>query len=185
MSLDRLIALGTLAERCARDLEEPVGRYTALVRKTLAGQGTIYFAGNGGSAAHAQHIATEYVVRYLPVARHAARALALSTDTSLITAAGNDLGFDAIFARQIEAHGKPGDLLVAISTSGNSANLVRAAEAAKAYEVAVVGLLGGDGGRLKSLCDVAIVVPSGDTALVQEIHLAIDHHVCSVVEPTL
>ena len=185
MSLDRLIALGTLATRCADELEEPVARYTALVRKTLANQGTIYFAGNGGSAAHAQHMATEYVVRYQPVARHAARALALSTDSSLLTAAANDLGFETIFARQVEAHGRPGDLLVLISTSGNSANLVRAAEAARAYELSIVGLLGGSGGRLKDLVDVAIVVPSGDTALVQEIQMAVDHHVCSVVEPTL
>lgn len=185
MSIDRLVALARLAERCAVDLDAPVARYVALVGKTLSAQGTVFFAGNGGSAAHAQHLATEYVVRYQPVARHAARALALSTDTSLITAAANDLGFESIFARQIEAHARPGDLLVAISTSGNSANIMRAVEAARAYEVATVGLLGGDGGRLKGMVDVAIVVPSGDTALVQEVHLAIDHYVCSVIEPSL
>jgi D-sedoheptulose 7-phosphate isomerase len=165
VSLDRLIALARLLERCATDLEGPVVQYCARVEETLKAGGTLFFAGNGGSAAHAQHIATEYVVRYQPVARHAARAIALSTDTSLITAAGNDLGFDRIFARQIEAHGRAGDLLIAIS--------------------GVVGLLGGDGGKLRGMCDIAIVVPSGDTALVQEVHLAIDHHVCSVVEPTL
>ena len=183
--IDRLAALGRLAERCARDLEEPVAAYTRLASATLKSGGTLFFAGNGGSAAHAQHIATEYVVRYQPVARKAARALALSTDSSLLTAAANDLGFDAVFARQIEAHGRAGDLLVAISTSGNSANVVRAVEAAKAYEMATVGLLGGDGGRLKGLVDVAIIVPTQDTAMVQEIHLAIDHHVCSLIEPSL
>ena len=185
MSLDRLIALARLTERCAVELEAPVQQYTALAQRTLAAGGTIFFAGNGGSAAHAQHVATEYVVRYQPVARHAGRALALSTDTSLITAAANDLGFESIFARQIEAHGRAGDLFVAISTSGNSQNLIRAAQAARAYELAIVGLLGGDGGKLKGMVDIAIIVPSGDTALVQEVHLAIDHHVCSVVEPTL
>ena len=185
MSLDRLIALARLAERGATELDEPVGRYVALVQQTLKAGGTLFFAGNGGSAAHAQHIATEYVVRYQPVARHAARAMALSTDSSLLTAAANDLGFESVFARQVEAHGRPGDLLVGISTSGNSVNVVRAVEAAKAYEMRTVGLLGGDGGRLKALVDVAIVVPTGDTALVQELHLAIDHHVCSVIEPTL
>jgi D-sedoheptulose 7-phosphate isomerase len=182
MSLDHLIALAALAERCAMDLEPDVGRYLALVRRTLKGGGTLFFAGNGGSAAHAQHVATEYVVRYLPVSRPAARALALSTDTSLLTAAGNDLGFETIFARQIEAHGRPGDLLVVISTSGGSPNCLRAAEAARAKGLATVGLLGRDGGKLKSLVDVAIVVPSHDTALVQEVQLAIDHHVCSVIE---
>ena len=183
--IDRLVALGRLAERCARDLEEPVAAYTRLASQALAKGGTIYFAGNGGSAAHAQHMATEYVVRYLPVARKAARAIALSTDSSLLTAAANDLGFESVFARQIEAHGRAGDLLVAISTSGNSANIIRAVQAAKAYEMATVGLLGGDGGRLKGMVDVAIVVPTADTAMVQEIHLAIDHHVCSLIEPTL
>lgn len=185
MSLDRLIALARMCERCADELEDPVRRYLALVQETLGAGGTLFFAGNGGSAAHAQHVATEYVVRYQPVSRHAARAIALSTDTSLITAAANDLGFEQIFARQIEAHGRAGDMLVVISTTGNSVNLVRAVEAARAYELRVVGLLGNGGGRLRDIVDVAIIVPSGDTALVQEVQLAIDHYVCSVVEPTL
>ena len=184
MSLEHLVALATLAERCATDLAPDVERYIALVRRTLKGGGTLFFAGNGGSAAHAQHVATEYVVRYAK-GRRAARALALSTDTSLLTAAGNDLGFDAVFARQIEAHGRPGDLLVVVSTSGDSANCLRAVEAARALSLATVGLLGKSGGRLKALVDVAVVVPSDDTALVQEVQLAIDHHVCSVIEGEL
>jgi len=185
MSLNHLVDLAALAARCATDLEADVERYTALVRRTLKSGGTLFFAGNGGSAAHAQHMATEYVVRYGPVTRPAARAIALSTDTSLITAAGNDLGFDTIFARQIEAHGRAGDLLVLISTSGSSANCLRAAEAAKARGVATVGMLGRDGGRLRGLVDVAIVVPTEDTAVAQEIQLAIDHHVCSIIEREL
>ena len=185
MSLDHLAALAKLAERCAGELEAATRRYADLVKKTLANGGTLFFAGNGGSAAHAQHVATEYVVRYSPKARRAARAIALSTDTSLITAAGNDLGFETVFARQVEAHGRKGDLLVVISTSGGSANLLRAVEAAKQNGLTTVGLLGKDGGKLKGLVDVAIVVPSEDTALIQEIQLAIDHHVCSVIEPGL
>ncbi len=185
MSIDRLVALARLAERCAVELEAPLERYLALVQRTLQGGGTVFFAGNGGSAAHAQHMATEYVVRYQPIARRAARAIALSTDVSLITAAANDLGFEMVYARQIEALARPGDLLVLVSTSGNSANLIRAAHAARSYEVGIVGLLGGDGGRLRELVDVAIVIPSGDAAMVQEVQLAVDHYVCSVIEPTL
>ena len=185
MSLTHLGDLAKLAQRCAAELAEPVDRYVSLVRRTLKEGGTLFFAGNGGSAAHAQHVATEYVVRYRPGARKAARAIALSTDSSLITAAGNDLGFETVFARQVEAHGRRGDLLIVISTSGNSANLVQAVKAARAASMTTVGLLGKDGGTLKGLVDVAVVVPSDDTALVQEVQLAIDHHVCSVIEPEL
>ncbi len=185
MSLAHVRDLARLAERCATELDGPVGRYVDLVRGTISGGGTLYFAGNGGSAAHAQHMATEYVVRYQPVRRRAVSALALSTDSSLITAGANDLGFDEVFARQIEAHGRRGDLLVLISTSGNSANQVRAAEVARSKGVRTVGLLSRDGGRLAPLVDVAIIVPTDDMALAQELQLAIDHHVCSVIEPEL
>ena len=185
MKLDHLEALAVLAGKSAADLAEPVSRYAALLRDTLAAGRTVFFAGNGGSAAHAQHIATEYVVRYRPVKRKAAPALALSTDSSLVTAAGNDFGFEQIFARQIEAHGRRGDLLVLVSTSGKSPNLLAAAKAAKAAGVRVVGLLAAGGGPLKALCDVAVVVRTDDSALAQEIQLAIDHYVCSQVEPGL
>ncbi len=185
MSLAHLADLGALSARCATELAGPVERYAALVRDTLKAGRTVFFAGNGGSAAHAQHIATEYVVRYEAVKRRAAAALALSTDSSLLTAAGNDLGFERIFARQIEAHGRAGDLLVLISTSGNSPDLLRAAEAARAAGVATVGLLAAGGGKLAPLVDLAIVVPTSNAAHAQEIQLAIDHHVCSRVEPGL
>ena len=185
MSLDHLAALASLAARAATDLEPDVERYIALVRRTLRSGGTLFFAGNGGSAAHAQHVATEYVVRYGAVSRPAARAMALSTDSSLITAAANDLGFATVFSRQVEALGRSGDLLVLISTSGDSANCLRAAEAARTRGLATVGLLGADGGRLKGLVDVAIVVSTDDTALAQEVQLAIDHHVCAVIEGEL
>jgi D-sedoheptulose 7-phosphate isomerase len=185
MSLGHLAELGELAARCADQLAAPVARYTDLVRRTLAGGGKLLFAGNGGSAAHAQHVATEYVVRYAPVARRAVSAFALSTDSSLLTAAGNDLGFERVFARQVEAHARAGDLLVVISTSGNSPNLLRAVEAARAAGAATVALLARGGGALAAAVDLAIVVPTDDVALAQEIQLAIDHHVCSVVEQEL
>ncbi len=185
MSLGHLEGLSRLAARCATDLEPAVAQYVELVRHAIREGGTVFFAGNGGSAAHAQHMATEYVVRYRPVARRAVAALALSTDSSLLTAAANDLGFDAIFARQIEAHGSAGDLLVLISTSGNSANLLRAAEAARARGVVTVGLLAKDGGKLRAQVDLAIVVPTDDAAHAQEIQFAIDHHVCAVIEGEL
>jgi D-sedoheptulose 7-phosphate isomerase len=185
VSLAHLVSLSRLAERCAAELETVVAQYVELVRHTVREGGTVFFAGNGGSAAHAQHMATEYVVRYRPVARRAVSAVALSTDSSLLTAAANDLGFDAVFARQVEAHGQAGDLLVLVSTSGNSANLLRAAEAARAKGMVTVGLLAKDGGALKALVDLAVVVPTDDAAHAQEIQFAIDHHVCSVIEREL
>ena len=185
MKLDHLEALSALAGRVAADLAGPVGRYVTAVKDTLAAGRTVFWAGNGGSAAHAQHIATEYVVRYRPVRRKAAPALALSTDSSLLTAGANDLGFEQVFARQIEAHGRKGDLLVLVSTSGKSPNLLAAARAAQAAGVRVAGLLAAGGGPLAPLCDLAVVVPTDDAALAQEIQLAIDHYVCSQVEPGL
>ena len=185
MSLGHFESLGKLAARCATELEAPLQRYVELVRRTVQGGGTLLFAGNGGSAAHAQHMATEYVVRYQPVQRRPVSAVALSTDSSLLTAAANDLGFEQVFARQVEAQARRADLLVLISTSGGSPNLLRAAEAAKRKGVTTVALLAKDGGKLRGMVDLAIVVPTDDTAHAQEIQLAIDHYVCSVIEPEL
>lgn len=140
--------------------------------------------GNGGSAADAQHLATEYVVRYQS-SRPALRAVALTTDSSLLTACANDLGFDEVFARQVEALARAGDVLSLHSTSGESPNVIRAAQAAKARGVTVIALLGKAGGPLKELADVALVVPSDDTARIQELHLAIEHVVCEMVEERL
>ncbi len=150
----------------------------------LAGGGTLAFAGNGGSAADAQHVATEYVVRFRR-ARRPFRAISLAVDTSLLTAAGNDLGFEEVFARQVEALLGPGDLLVLHSTSGNSANLLRAAATARARHTPVVALLGNDGGRLKDLADDCLVVPASDTSRIQELHLAIEHVIVGLVEQEL
>jgi D-sedoheptulose 7-phosphate isomerase len=185
VSLRHLLDLSDLARQSAAALDDAVSRYADMVRATIAGGGTVFIAGNGGSAAHAQHIATEYVVRYKPIKRRAISVIALSTDSSLLTAGANDLGFDYVFARQVEAHGKNGDLLVLVSTSGNSANLLRAAEAAKSRGLSTVGLLAAGGGPLGKMVDLAIVVPTADAALAQEIQLAIDHHVCALIEASL
>lgn len=184
MSIQHLAGLARVAEQAATALESPVATYAAWVKETLGKGGTVVFAGNGGSAAHAQHMATEYVVRYRKN-RAAGRAVALTTDTSLLTAAANDLGFELVFARQVEALLRDGDLLVLVSTSGNSPNLVHAAEAARRVKARTVALLGGNGGQLKAAVDLAIIVPSTDTAHIQEIQLAVDHHVCGLVEEGL
>ena len=137
-AVTRLHEVAQLAEKSAETLAEQIADAAALVRNVLAHGGTLFFCGNGGSAADAQHIATEYVVRYMKN-RRALPAIALTTDTSLLTAAGNDLGFDQVFARQVEALVRDGDLLVVHSTSGTSPNVVRAAEAARAKGVCEAG----------------------------------------------
>jgi D-sedoheptulose 7-phosphate isomerase len=150
----------------------------------LRAGGTLFFCGNGGSAADAQHIATEYVVRYSVVRRPLA-ALALTTDSSLLTAAANDLGFEQVFARQVETLCRPGDLLVLHSTSGESPNLLAAARAARERSVTTVALLGRAGGALAPLVDQAIVVPSDDSGRIQVIHLALEHLIVELVEAEL
>jgi D-sedoheptulose 7-phosphate isomerase len=156
------------------------GRYA----ETLRAGGTIFFCGNGGSAADAQHIATEYVVRYT-ASRKPLAALALTTDSSLLTAAANDLGFERVFARQVEALCRPKDLLVLHSTSGESPNLLAAVRAARERSVATVGFLGRGGGPLAGQVDEAIVVPSDDTGRIQVIHLALEHLIVELVEEEL
>ena len=155
-----------------------------LTQATLQAGGRLFFCGNGGSAADAQHLAAEYVVRFTRN-RPALPAIALTTDTSVLTAGGNDLGFDAIFARQLEAVAREGDLLFLHSTSGESENLIRAAEAGRRLGVTTVAFLAKGGGRLRSLVDRALVVPTDSTARAQEIHLALGHAVCQVVEEGL
>jgi D-sedoheptulose 7-phosphate isomerase len=155
-------------------------RYT----ETLERGGTLLFAGNGGSAADAQHLATEYVVRFRARRRPLA-ALALTTDSSLLTAASNDLGFEQVFARQLEAIGRAGDLLSLHSTSGDSPNLLAAARSARARGITVVAFLGRGGGALRPLADEAIVVPSDTVSRIQEMHLALEHLIVEVVEENL
>ncbi|PKL78845.1 MAG: phosphoheptose isomerase [Ignavibacteriae bacterium HGW-Ignavibacteriae-4] len=143
----------------------------------------IMLCGNGGSAADSQHIAAELVVRLRSeVNRPAIPAMALTVDTSILTAGGNDLGFDNIFARGVEAFGQKGDALIAISTSGNSENVLRAVDMAKKKGVIAIGLLGNEGGKLKSECDDFVVVPSNVTARIQECHILIGHIWCRIIE---
>ena len=168
------------ADESARDLEGALD----LVRETVRAGGTLFFCGNGGSAADAQHLATEYVVRYMKQ-RRAYPAVALTTDTSLLTAAGNDLGFEEIFARQVDALAKPGDLLIIHSTSGNSPNVLRAAEAARAKRVKVLSFAARDGGRLRGLSDHTVIVPTDRTDRAQEIHLCMEHAICEAIEREL
>ena len=181
---ESLDGLATLASRVAAEQADAIAAIADRYETTLRAGGTLFFAGNGGSAADAQHVATEYVVRY-QTTRPAMRAIALTTDTSLLTACANDMGFDEVFARQVEALAKPGDLLVLHSTSGESPNVIRAAQSAKARGVGVVALLGKTGGHLKELADVALVVPADDAARIQELHLAIEHVICDLVEDRL
>ncbi|MEP7381462.1 MAG: SIS domain-containing protein [Gemmatimonadota bacterium] len=181
---DRLRDLAALATRTAELLAPAIGQAALLVRRTLDGGGTLFFCGNGGSAADAQHMATEYVVRYM-LNRRALPAIALTTDTSILTAAGNDFGFDEIFARQVEALARPGDLLIIHSTSGNSPNVLRAADAARAKGVPVLSLSARDGGALRERSDLALVIPTDRTDRAQEIHLCVQHLICEVVEAAL
>lgn len=153
------------------------------VARSLTTSGKLMLCGNGGSAADAQHLAGEFVNRLTKqFPRPPMAALALTTDTSCLTAVGNDFGFEQVFERQVLALGRAGDTLLAISTSGQSENLVRAVKSAAEMRIETIGLLGQNGGRLSSLVDIAIVVPSDDVQHIQEAHLTIGHILCDLVE---
>jgi D-sedoheptulose 7-phosphate isomerase len=179
-----LSELAALASAVARELGPQLARAHEMVRETVSRRGKLLFCGNGGSAADAQHLATEYVVRYMRN-RAAYPAIALTTDTSLLTAAGNDFGFDSIFARQVEALAGPGDLLIIHSTSGESPNVLRAAEAARAKGIRVLAFSARDGGALRALADHSVVIPTQRTDRAQELHLCIEHLICDLVEREL
>ena len=176
-----LRALAEAASRAADSLGPQIADAGRMARDTILGGGTIYFCGNGGSAADAQHIATEYVVRY-GRNRRALRAIALTTDSSILTATGNDFSFDEVFSRQIEALGRPGDLLMIHTTSGNSPNCLRAAEVARKSGVRTVCLTARDGGQIREMVDVCIIVPTDRTDRAQELHLNIQHAICEMVD---
>ncbi len=165
-------------------LSATVHRAASLCSDTLRAGGKLMFCGNGGSAADSQHLAAELTGRFVKDRRPLA-AIALSTDSSALTCIANDYSFDEVFARQLQGLGRAGDLLVGISTSGNSRNVIRAVEEARAMGMQVVGLLGRDGGALADLCDVAIVVPSQVTARIQEAHILIGHTLCGLIEQQL
>ena len=167
-----------------RSLDNDVVAAGSLASTTLLNGGKILFCGNGGSAADSQHLAAELTGRFVNDRRPLA-AIALSTDTSALTCIGNDYSFDEIFARQVAALGRTGDLLIGISTSGNSRNVIRAVEDAKEIGIKTIGFLGRDGGQLKNLCDYNIVVPSDVTARIQECHILIGHTLCGLIEQEL
>ena len=151
------------------------------MQNTIHKGGKILICGNGGSAADSQHIAAEIVGRFKKE-RRGMPAIALTTDTSILTSVGNDYGYDYIFARQVEALCRPEDLVIGITTSGNSANVVRAMETAKTIGATTVGLTGGSGGKLTALCDFNLVMPSSVTARIQEAHIFVGHCLCEILE---
>jgi D-sedoheptulose 7-phosphate isomerase len=156
----------------------------SMIADTFREGGKVLLCGNGGSAADAQHLAAELTIRYRSsVNRPALPAIALSTDTSALTAAGNDFGFDEVFVRLTEAYGRPGDVLIGISTSGNSPNVLRALRFARKREMKTLALLGGDGGQIRQYADLAVVVPhTGSADRVQECHIAVGHVIVELVE---
>lgn len=167
-----------------QDLETQVpsiSTIATLLMKKLSAGNRIYWCGNGGSAADSQHLAAELVGRFKRE-RRALPSMALTTDTSILTALANDYSYEEVFSRQVEALFQQGDVLIGISTSGNSSNVIRAVRAAKAQGGVTVGFLGRDGGQLKKECDQVVVVPSYDTARIQEMHIMIGHILCDVLE---
>lgn len=157
-----------------------------LIADTLRGQGKLLICGNGGSAADSQHLAAEFVsLLDHRVKRPAMAAVSLTANTSILTAVSNDFGYSEVFSRQIEAIGRPDDVLICISTSGNSESVVNAAITASANHLKTVALVGGDGGKLVSLADVAIVIPSKSIQHIQECHIAVEHLLCHLTEKEL
>jgi D-sedoheptulose 7-phosphate isomerase len=155
-----------------------------IIAAALDHDGRLFLAGNGGSAADAQHIAAELTGRFLKD-RRALAAIALHANSSSTTAIGNDFGYEQVFARELAALGRPGDVLLAISTSGNSPNILRAVEVARQRSMRVIGLTGASGGQLRDCCDLCICVPSAHTPRVQEMHITIGHTICELLEARL
>lgn len=170
----------------ANTMAEQIADAAKLISTAIKNGRKVMLCGNGGSAADSQHLAAELVVRLTgKVNRTALPGMALTTDTSILTAASNDFGFENVFSRQIEAHGVKGDVLIAISTSGNSPNIIKAVDTAKKMDIVTIGLLGNDGGKLGSLVDHSLIVPSKDTQRIQEAHITIGHIIIHLVENRL
>jgi len=165
-------------------LASAVSAAVDLICTSLANGGQLLVAGNGGSAADAQHIVAELTGRFMRE-RQPLRALALHGNTSALTAIGNDYGFEHVFAREVLAHARSGDVLLAISTSGNSPNILKAIEAARTSHAKVIGMTGENGGKMRNACDLCLCVPSKSTARIQEMHITIGHAICELVEERL
>jgi len=180
---DNLTEHASLVE-AARNLNDNVLEAAKVATECLRNQRKILVLGNGGSAADSQHFASELVGRFIKDRKPLA-ALSLSTDTSLLTSVGNDYSFDDIFSRQVNALGQEGDVLFAISTSGNSLNVVKAVNEARKLGIKTVGLLGNDGGQLHNHCHYSITIPSNVTARIQELHIIVIHTLCGLIEAEL
>jgi len=171
-----------IAEKCINEIEKAA----LLCADVFKNDGTLLLCGNGGSAADAQHIAAELVVRLSALLnRRALPAIALTVNTSTMTACANDYGYDHVFSRQVEAYGREGGLLIGISTSGNSVNIIHALETAKSLKLHTVAFLGGTGGEIKDIADINIIIPHTDTARIQEGHITIGHILCDIIEKEL
>lgn len=179
-----LMESGNLKKELAENYSEKIEECANLILNSLKNNKKIILAGNGGSATQASHIAAEFTGRY-KLERKALPAIALTTDLAAITAIANDYGFEKIFERQIEAIGQEDDVLIVLSTSGNSQNIINAVEKAKKMKIKVIGLLGKDGGKQKNTSNVEIIVPSENTPRIQEAHITILHIMCELVEKQL
>ena len=166
------------------EIAADVSKAVDIIRSSLAAGGKLLIAGNGGSAADAQHIAAELTGRFLRE-RQPFPALALHGNTSALTAIGNDYGYEHVFARELSAHARPGDVFLAISTSGGSRNVLRAIETAREKKLMVIGLTGESGGAMRTACDLCLRVPSKSTARIQEMHITIGHAICELLEEEL
>lgn len=173
-----------LFQQIETELSGQIARLAQRLVETFKIGNKLLIMGNGGSAADAQHFAGEIVGRF-KLERPGLPAIALSTDTSIITAIGNDYGFEKIFSRQVEALAAPGDAVIGISTSGNSANISKALETARSAGCSTIGLLGKDGGSIKDICDLALIIPSNDTPRIQEGHITVIHILCDLIEQGL
>lgn len=171
----------TVIQKVHDTMTMEIKQFTALCMKAFQQDKAIFFMGNGGSAADCQHLAAEFVVRFKRE-RKGLAAVALTTDTSILTAAGNDFGFETIFSRQIEALAGKGDVVVGISTSGNSPNVIKGIHTAREIGAFTIGMTGAKGGQMAELCDVCLKVPSDITARIQEAHIMIGHIVCDLID---
>lgn len=174
---EHIAVIEQIKQHCIPDIE----KIASLCKEAVLSGRTIFFCGNGGSAADSQHLAAEFVGRFVKE-RRGLSAVALTTDTSILTAVSNDYGYEQVFARQVEALVRPGDVLVGLSTSGNSPNVILAIHKAKQLGAVTIGLSGGNGGKLAEHCDVCATVPAKVTARIQEAHILIGHIVCEIMD---
>ena len=170
-----------IKELSKEDFTKKIAEVSELICQAYASGNKLLAAGNGGSATDAQHIVSELVNKFYHE-RKPLNAISLTADTAVLTSCANDYSYDTIFSRQIEAQGKPGDVFIAITTSGNSENIIKAVEKAKSLGVKTIGLLGKDGGKLKGMCDYELIVPDSDVARIQEAHRVIYHTMCELIE---